>query len=194
MRRHHRYWVIIFLSLFIASCATVPPPDNTNKICSIFRQYPDWKQATKRTERRWGVPVAVQMAIMYQESSFVADARPPRTTLLGFIPWTRPTSAYGYSQAINHTWRLYQRSTGHYDANRYIFADASDFIGWYALRARTRAGIRPTDAYSLYLAYHEGITNYKNKTYVYKPWLMRVAKRVQARAIMYGKQLVRCWR
>lgn len=189
-----RYLIIIFLGLLIASCATVPPPNHTNNICSIFWQYPEWKKATKRTERRWGVPIAVQMAIMYQESSFVADAKPPRTKLLGFIPWTRPTSAYGYSQAINHTWRLYQRSTGRYNANRYIFADADDFIGWYALRAKVRAGIQPTDAYSLYLAYHEGITNYKNQTYRYKYWLMRTAKRVQARAKMYGKQLARCWR
>lgn len=184
-------WMLI-LSLLLASCATVPPPDNTSNICRIFQQYPEWYLVTKRTEQRWGVPVAVQMAIINQESSFVSDARPPRTKLLYVIPWTRPTSAYGYSQAINHTWHLYQQSTGHYYASRDEFADADNFVGWYASRAHSRAGISPNNAYQLYLAYHEGITNYKNKTYLAKPWLMRVAAKVKSRAQLYNSQLKRC--
>jgi hypothetical protein len=188
-----QYWIVIFLFILLTSCATMPPPKHTHNICSIFNQYPDWKYYTKRTQKKWKVPVEVQMAIMYQESSFIADAKPPREMILGIIPWARPTSAYGYSQAIDHTWRLYQRSMGHYDANRHDFADADDFIGWYASRASLRAGIPPYDAYALYLAYHEGITNYNHKSYYLKPWLMRVAKRVQARAAMYRKQLLGCW-
>ncbi len=189
-----RYWIIIVLLCLLSACATVPRPDNTRNICNIFRQYPSWKYSTKLTQKKYGVPVAVQMAIMYQESSFIADARPPRAMLLGVIPWNRPTSAYGYSQAIDHTWRVYQRSTGRFWAQRYNFADADDFIGWYASRAKLRSQIQPTDAYSLYLAYHEGIINYNRKSYYNKPWLMRVAKRVQARAKMYQEQLVKCWR
>ncbi len=188
-----RYWLITLLLSLLTSCATAPPPDNTNNICRIFHQYPEWLNITKRTQKHYGVPIGVQMAIIYQESSFVADARPPRTMMLGIIPWARPTSAYGYSQAINHTWQLYQHSTGYTDSNRYDFSDADDFIGWYASRAKSRAGIPVNNAYALYLAYHEGITNYKNKTYLKKPWLLQVAKRVQARAKLYQSQLKRCW-
>jgi len=193
MIKHYRLWLVIFLSVLLTACATVSPPSNTENLCTIFHEYPNWHVATVNTQRRWGVPVTVQMAIMNQESSFQSDARPPRQVLLGFIPWSRPTSAYGYCQAINHTWRLYQNATGRYDANRCEFADASDFVGWYGARAKKRAGIHLDDAYGLYLAYHEGITNYMNKTYLRKPWLLRVAKRVQNRAKLYQKQMENCW-
>jgi hypothetical protein len=187
-----RLWAIVFVFLFLTGCATVPPPDNAHNLCSIFRQYPEWQAAAQRTEQRWKVPVSVQMAIIYQESSYVSDAKPPRQHLLGFIPWTRPTTAYGYCQAVDPTWSLYQRQTGHYNAYRYDFADASEFIGWYASRAKIRAHIAPSDAYNLYLAYHEGITNYINRSYLAKPWLMRIAKKVKSRARMYHAQLLMC--
>jgi hypothetical protein len=132
------------------------------------------------------------MAIIYQESSFVADAKPPRRRLLGIIPWKRPTSAYGYCQAVDNTWDVYQRRTCRYGTARHEFADATEFIGWYASRAKIRAGVSPYDAYNLYLAYHEGITNYMHKSYLYKPWLMQVAKRVQKRANTYHAQLIMC--
>lgn len=188
-----KIWSVIVFCLLLTSCATVPPPTHSYNICSIFRQYPEWKTAAKRTERRWQIPVAVQMAIIDRESSFVSDARPPRQWLFGVIPWTRPTTAYGYCQAVDPTWRLYQRETGLYDANRYDFADSDEFIGWYASRAKKRAGISPSDPYSLYLAYHEGITNYMHRSYLAKPWLMRVARNVEARARAYHRQLMRCW-
>ena len=41
------------------------------------------------------------MAIIKQESSFIADAKPDRRKLLGFIPWKRKSSARGYAQAID---------------------------------------------------------------------------------------------
>jgi hypothetical protein len=191
MRFH--YWIMLVFVALLSSCATTPQPYHTNNVCSIFRQYPGWKHSTLLTQKKYGVPIAVQMAIIHQESSFIADAKPPRERLLGFIPWKRPTSAVGYSQALNYTWKVYKRSTGRYWAERENFADADDFIGWYASRAKLRAGIEPTDTYSLYLAYHEGITNYIHKSYNKKPWLIRVSRRVQARALFYDKQLDKCY-
>ena len=184
---------IIFCAL-LSSCATVSQqPSNTENLCTIFKEYPGWKAAAYRTQQRWHVPIEVQMSIINQESSFIGDAKPSRQYILGFIPGARPTSACGYSQAVNATWRLYQRSTGLYDADRYNFSDASDFVGWYASRAHARAGIPLNNAYALYLAYHQGITNYMNRTYATKPWLMRVAAKVQMRANVYQKQLARCF-
>lgn len=188
-----RLLLIGSLIIYLTGCATLPPqPRNTNNICSIFSEYPSWRTSTLRVERRWQVPAPVQMAIIYQESSFNADARPPRTKLLGFIPWKRPTSAYGYCQAINHTWGVYQRATSRYDGERHDFNEAAEFIGWYASRAELKANVSPKDPYHLYLAYHEGITNYRRKSYLEKPWLMRVARRVKTRAIAYRIQLQHC--
>lgn len=184
--------LLIFLILLIlAGCAPAPPTYKLN-ICKIFRKYPKWYWATQSSQKRWRVPISVQMALVYQESRFNAYAKPPRTRLLWIIPWSRPTSAVGYSQATNGTWRRYQLSTGRTGADREEFADAVDFIGWYGYRAHRRAGISRLNAYAIYLAYHEGIGGYERRTYRHKPWLIKVARKVQRIANRYQAQLNRC--
>jgi hypothetical protein len=42
------------------------------------------------------------------------------------------------------------------------------------------------------LAYHEGHGGYNRATYLQKPWLMAVARKVQSRADTYQVQLVHC--
>lgn len=176
----------------LAGCATVKRPHNVNNICAIFRQYPDWYWATQQAEKRWGVPISVQMAIMHQESRFAAKARPARRKLLWIIPWTRPSNAYGYTQALKMTWKHYKKSTGHRWVSRNDFSDATDFVGWYVDQAWRQAGIAKTDAYRLYLAYHEGVGGYQRKTYLKKEWLIRVSQRVKRRATTYRSQLQSC--
>lgn len=158
----------------------------------MFKQYPSWYTDTKKTAIKWGIPAATQMSIMYQESSFNSEAKPPRTKLLWIIPWTRPTSAYGYSQALDSTWDMYKHSTHSYFVQRNSFSDATDFIGWYAEQSHRYAGISKYDAYALYLAYHEGWTGYTRGTYRAKPWLMTVAQKVKNRAYVYQRQLNGC--
>jgi len=179
------------LFLFLTACVT-KPPENVDNICRIFKQYPKWYSYSLDVEKRWKVPVAVQMAIIHQESKFNSHAKPQRTRLLGFIPWKRPSSAYGYTQALRTTWSLYKQNNGGFFSSRNDFSDGVDFIGWYANQAYVKAGIPRTDSYSLYLAYHEGVGGYQRKTYLTKPWLISVAKKVRARASIYQAQLQRC--
>ena len=185
-----KIWLLV--ALFMTGCATLPPPSQVNDVCHIFRQYPDWYQASLDVQRRWWVPVHVQMAIIHQESKFQADARPPVQYFLGIIPMGRPSSAYGYAQVLDTTWDLYKQSQGNFFSSRTSFKDGVDFIGWYADSAYRRAGISRNDAYHLYLAYHEGVTGYLNQTYLRKPWLIHVAHKVSAQAAMYRAQLERC--
>lgn len=185
------FWIVVAV-IFITGCATQPPPRDVNNLCSIFKQYPGWYKDAKDVERRWRVPVTVQMAIIHQESKFDANAQPERRKLLWIIPWSRPSSAYGYSQALRGTWALYQRSRGGVFATRDHFGDGVDFIGWYANEAYKRAGISRKNTYNLYLAYHEGIGGYQQKTYLKKPWLIAVAHKVSAREKIYRAQLASC--
>lgn len=186
-----RLLFFVYSALILTSCAT-PPPRNLDNICHIFRQYPQWYTDALDVQRRWRVPISVQMAIIHQESKFNARAMPERTKLLGFIPWKRPSSAYGYTQALRGTWALYKRAHGGVLASRGSFSDGVDFIGWYANLAYRRAKIQRTDAYSLYLAYHEGVGGYLQKTYLKKHWLIPVAHKVNARAAIYQAQLSAC--
>ena len=104
------------LSLATVSCST--PPRKAEDICSIFSEKHSWYRATRRTRTRWQIPEAVQMAVIYQESSYRARARPPRTRLLWVIPWRRPSSAYGYAQVVRPTWQTYLEDTDNRGANR----------------------------------------------------------------------------
>ena len=183
--------ILMLCSLILIGCVSTPPRD-LNNVCNIFRQYPRWYTNALDVQKRWLVPVHVQMAIMHQESKFNATARPPRTKLLWIIPWTRPSTAYGYAQALNGTWAHYRRTQGGFLSSRRDFSDGVDFIGWYANDAYKRAGIHRSDAYSLYLAYHEGIGGYLRKTYLRKPWLIKVAHKVSARSQLYHAQLNAC--
>jgi len=177
--------------MMLAGCATSPPQDPDN-ICSIFTEHRDWYFASIEAQSRWKTSMPVAMAILYQESSFEHDARPARTRLLGFIPWTRPSSAYGYAQALDGTWARYQRATGQTWRKRTRFADAVDFVHWYMRQAINTNGVKRTDARALYLNYHEGLGGYKRKTYRKKPWLASTATRVSQRADRYARQYAAC--
>ena len=181
---------IIFCGIMLISCTSAPPQDPDN-ICNIFKEKRSWYKAVIKSEKRWKIPPYVLMSFVYQESSFQADARPDRDKILGFIPWFRPSSAVGYSQALTKTWEDYKDETGNTRANRKDFADSADFIGWYASKGYYQ-GFERTDARSLYLAYHEGYTGFERKTYRKKQWLIKVADRVQVRSTKYQKQYWGC--
>jgi hypothetical protein len=178
-------------ALALSACAS-PAPRQPHDACAIFDENLDWYEAARSSEARWGIPVSTQLAVVYQESSFEAQARPPRTRRLLFIPGPRPSSAYGYGQVVDGTWASYQRSTGRTTADRDDFTDVTDFIGWYGHMIRTQTGIAREDAYRLYLAYHEGPGGYLRRTHRSKPWLERTAQRVAQRAQTYDRQLSRC--
>ena len=187
----NRALLAILAAILLTGCVSTPPR-SPNNLCSIFQERPSWYRAARASERRWAIEPAVAMAVMYQESSYVADARPPRKRPLWIIPWRRPSSAYGYAQATNETWADYKRATKRRSADRHDFDDAVDFIGWYMARASRELGIHRADARRLYLAYHDGIGGYRRGTWQSKGWLKSAAGNVATRATRYRSQLNNC--
>jgi len=182
---------IITLAIILVACSS-PPPRHQLNVCKIFRQYHSWYWDAQTTQRRWGIPISVQMAIIHQESHFRDSAEPPHKKILGFVLWLRPTTAEGYAQALDATWRLYLRDTHQRSARRSDFAKATDFIGWYANVFHREAKIPRRNAFALYLAFHEGIKGYQQNIYLRKPWLIKVAHHVQEVADIYHHQLIQC--
>ena len=180
--------------LLVGSCGggSNTAPRNLNDACSIAKQRPEYMKAFKQTERKWGVPVHVQMATIHQESRFIGNARTPHKYALGVIPMGRVSSAYGYAQALDGTWDDYQKATGKRWARRDRIRDATDFMGWYMVTSRSKNGIPLTDARNQYLAYHEGHTGYARGSYNRKSWLLGVANEVDQRADIYQAQLATC--
>ena len=180
--------------LLLVSCSTgyKTAPNDIDDACSILAQRPEYMRAFRKAERKWGVPVHVQMATIYQESKFISNARTPHKYVLGVLPMGRQSSAYGYGQALDGTWDEYRRVTGNRGAKRNKINDATDFMGWYFNRTLKTNGIPLDDAERQYLAYHEGHSGYARGSYRSKAWLMRVANEVDSRATVYGLQLADC--
>ncbi|MFL0809298.1 MAG: transglycosylase SLT domain-containing protein [Agarilytica sp.] len=186
-----KYLTLVVASCLMVSCSSAPPKQQNN-ICQIFEEKSGWYKDALRAERKWGVPISVNMAFMYQESRFVANAKPPRKKILGFIPGPRKSSSYGYSQAKKETWKWYKKQSGHSGADRNDFDDAIDFVAWYNKVTVKKLGVAPNDAYALYLAYHEGHGGFKRGTHKKKQWLLNVASKVSQRAKRYDSQLKKC--
>ena len=53
----------------------------------------------------------MQLAFIKTESNFRPTARTQRKYVFGLIPPGRISSAYGYSQALDGTWKEYKKST-----------------------------------------------------------------------------------
>lgn len=184
--------VIATLLGLLAGCASKAMPTRQENICHIFEDKRGWHYHALQMEKTWGVPVHVPMAMMFQESSFRHNARPPRRKILGIIPGSRPSNARGYSQALTATWNDYQEETGNRRASRTNFADSIDFMGWYISKTHSINGVSKWDAENQYLNYHEGWGGYRRGTHRNKPWLQGVARRVDARARTYSQQYQRC--
>ncbi len=168
------------------------PPGNPGDICAVFAEKPGWYASSRRSFERWGVPEAVQLAVIYQESSFRARARPPRGKILWVIPWRRPSSAYGYAQVLDSTWRQFCRDAGRPGAARTRFEDVAQFVGWYGEEIRRLTGIAKDDPYRLYLAYHDGPNGYLRGSHNSKQWLLDTARKVETRARKYQRQYDGC--
>ena len=182
--------------VLVASCGggNQKAPRNLDNACAIVAERPAYLRAMVKAERRWGIPVHVQMATIHQESKFVGNARTPHKYVLGVIPVGRQSSAYGYSQALDGTWEEYQKEVGGRRAKRNKIDDATDFMGWYMHGSSQRLGISKQDAASQYLAYHEGRGGFARGSYRQKAWLMGVANKVGMRANTYRGQLASCGR
>ena len=180
--------LLIFIFLLISACSSIPK--NTSDICSIFNERYLWYKYTKKTEQKWGTPIYLQLAIIKMESDFDWLAKPERQKIFKVIPYKRPSSSFGYSQAVKGTWDQYKKETNNKLATRARFRDSVDFIGWYTDKTEKLLKISKKDAYRQYLAYHEGWGNYKN--YKNNQKVIILAKKVTKQANEYRKQLKKC--
>ncbi len=181
-------YVLYFLLIFISACSSIPK--NTADGCSIFSERYIWYKHAKKTELKWGTPIYLQLAIIKMESDFDWLAKPERYKLFKVIPYKRPSSSFGYSQAVKGTWKQYKEETGNKYALRSRFKDSVDFIGWYTNKTEKILKISKKDAFRQYIAYHEGWGAYKN--YKNKQKVIGLAKKVEKQSKKYKKQLNDC--
>lgn len=183
--------LLVVIATTLVGCAATRP-SRIDDACVIFAEQEDWLEAAQKSYAKWGVPVALQLAVIHQESRFQSDVRPPRTKFLWIFPGPRPSSAYGYGQVLESTWDEYKDAAGGWFADRDDFEDVADFIGWYGAKGERRYGIPKTDPYAFYLSYHEGHAGYLRGTYKKKKRLKEVAQQVARLTRQYARQLGTC--
>ena len=180
--------LLLVIFVFISACSSIPK--DTSDGCSIFSDRYFWYKHAKKTQKKWGTPISLQLAIIKMESDFDWLAKPPRHKLFKVIPYKRKSSSLGYSQAVKGTWEQYKIETNNPLATRVRFKDSVDFIGWYTNKTEKILKISKNDSFRQYIAYHEGWGNYKN--YKKNAKVVSLAKRVKQQENKYKKQLYDC--
>ena len=185
-------WLLILCGFTACKSQHPERPKHVDQACALLQHDPTWAQSLKNARQKWGAPVELILAIIRHESSFRAQARPPQRYWLGVIPKGRISTAYGYAQVIDRTWRWFKKSTGQPNHRRDHFAHAVDFIAWYIHISHQKLGIGFRHYRHQYYAYHEGHSGFKKKSYRSKPSLIEYTKKVTKTARQYKRQLRHC--
>ncbi len=182
--------LFFLLLFFLTSCSSIPKyPQNA---CKIFGERYLWYKHTKKSSETYGAPVYIILAFVNKESGFNRWAKPKRTKLFKVVPYKRPSSSFGYSQAVNKTWELYKTETNNPLALRSRFKDSVMFIGWYIKKTNKINKVPLNDSYRQYLNYYLGWGNYAKKTYLTDQNAIIFAKRVEKQSKIYKNQLKEC--
>jgi len=181
------YLIIFFL---LTSCSSIPKyPQNA---CKIFGENYLWFKSIKKSSETYGAPIHIILAFVNKESGFNRWAKPKRTKIFKVIPYKRPSSSFGYSQAVKKTWELYKTETSNPLALRSRFADSVMFIGWYMKKTNKINKIPLNDSYRQYLNYYLGWGSYSKKVYKTDKKAVLYAKNVQKLSKVYKSQLREC--
>jgi len=180
-------FVILF---FLTACSSVPK--YTSNACKIFGEKYFWYKHAKKSSETYGAPVHIILAFVKKESGFNRWAKPKRTKLFKIVPYKRPSSSFGYSQAVNKTWELYKTETNNPLALRTRFKDSVMFIGWYINKTNKINKISFNDAYRQYLNYYLGWGNYSKEVYKTDKKAIIYAKKVEKQSKVYKSQLKEC--
>ncbi len=183
---------IVGVRMLLAPAAPLPPPSNVADACTIREERPGWYKATRRAARKWEVPPTTLLAIVWRESSFRGQVRPPRRKGWWIFKGKPISTAYGFSQALDGTWDWYVEDTGTDGARRDDWDDAIDFVGWYMDKSRDKLGFAGIDAREHYLAYHQGHGGYRSGRWQRNERLKKAAAQVDSQMRLYETQLFEC--
>ena len=181
---------IYIIFFFLASCNSIPKhPTNA---CKIFSEKYLWYKHVKKSSEIYGAPSHIILAFVNQESGFNRWAKPKRTKLFKVVPYKRPSSSLGYSQAVKKTWELYKKEADKPLALRTRFKDSVMFIGWYINKTNKVNKVPLDDSYRQYLNYYLGWGGYKKEAYKTETKAIIFAKSVEKKSKIYKKQLKEC--
>jgi hypothetical protein len=179
-------FTIVFVILALSSCSeNETKVDKSTGVCKIISQHSGWNKSLKKAQDNYNLSPAFAMAIIYQESNFDANAS------------SKYSSAHGYAQAINGTWKNFQKDVKT-NAKRNNFDDSVQFMGWYMSSLSKSLKLNMSDSTNLYMAYMLGATGFKryragtfkNKNKIIED--KKIAAKVTSYAKIYESQFKKC--
>ena len=182
--------IYLIFFFFIISCSSIPKyPSNA---CKIFGEKYLWYKHSKKSSEVYGAPIYVILAFVNKESGFNRWAKPKRQKIFKIIPYKRPSTSFGYSQAVKVAWEQYKNDTLYFLALISRFKDSVMFIGWYINKTNKINKIPFNDAYRQYLNYYLGWKSYSKKKYKTDKKSIILAKKVEKQSKIYKNQLKEC--
>ena len=186
----NRNLIYLITFLLVVSCSSVS--QYTANACKLFNERYFWYKHSKKSSEIYGAPIHIILAFVNKESGFNRWAKPKRTKLFKVIPYKRPSSSFGYSQAVKKTWDLYKNETNNPLALRTRFKDSVMFIGWYINKTNKINKIPLNDSYRQYLNYYLGWGSYSKEAYKTDKKAIIFAKSVEKQSKLYKSQLKEC--
>jgi hypothetical protein len=172
-----------FLLAFIFMISPGLAHAQTYNACALLERNPGWSDDLKAAQTTWQVTPGTMLAVLDQESRFVASARGAGAG------GANPQRNFGYAQANLRTWNWFLRDTGKAAGARTDFGLSADFVGWHFATMERRIGANRTNTIEHYLAYKMGEGGYRRGA----PASARaVASRVASRARGFDNQLSGC--
>ncbi|WP_150467353.1 transglycosylase SLT domain-containing protein [Francisella sp. SYW-9] len=178
--------IVVFSILFINITGILAKEGSllSRNICQVLKHHPSWRNSLIKADKRYNISPAFTLAVIHQESKFHANAK------------NRHSSAFGYAQAVDGTWRIFQKDVEPY-AKRNDFNDSVEFIDWYMAQLAHKLHIKTSNSFDLYLAYmlgEGGYRDYMDNSYKSSSMLHReaIAAKVRLKSQVYSLELKDC--
>ena len=102
MKLDNVFILLSIISLYLVACSSMEPI-NTADSCIIFEENKRWYKATKKSYDKWNVPIALQLSIINQESSFKQFAKPKRKRFGVYKYWFKKVHEGSSSDRNNNS-------------------------------------------------------------------------------------------
>ena len=156
-------------------------------VCAYYSKYPQRFKVQKQYEAANALSMTDVHTLLELESSVTPYAVPwKKQKRLGLTFLKAQSSAYGYAQVLNATWKDYEKSYPNLWLYRSSFYDSIHFVHWY--HNAFHAILKASTLYEFYLLYHDGPGRYQRGDAL----SLSLAKKAHARANIQRKNWQDC--
>ncbi len=158
--------------------------------CQIYRERSDWFTAAIEAERRWGLPVAHQLAFITEDWG-LEDGNLPTKWRPDWTRPDRPTPGLP-SGFYDQTWQQYVLQSGNASASPNAIEDVFGFMGWYFSSLAPYTGVSPYDPLAQHVLWRQGPDVFRAGNWQSNLWQRTQAERFASLTRLYMTDFENC--